>query len=1076
MTAFEANSIDSFGQWVRKRRDALGFTRPGLATRVGCSPVTIKKIERDERQPSRQIAELLADHLVIPDADRDLVIRVARGEFVTSTISSRGLVSLPAFLREPDQSELRKDTPFVAREDELDQLGRYLDAACLGKGRIIFITGEAGEGKTLLAQEFARRAQVREPELIIGTGNCSAHTGSGDPYLPFREILALLTGDIESRWAAGTISTGNARRLWQMVPHTIQALLDVGPDLVDIFIPGPALVMRAEAAAPSATGLLTRLRALVTRHQSRQSQAHLRQGSLFSQYTTVLQTLAKQNPLLLIIDDLQWADEGSANLLFHLGRRLEGHRILVVGLYRPSDIRLGRNGERHPLDPVINELQRQFGKIHVSLTQAGGKEFVEDYLDAIPNQLGPAFGEALYRQTGGHPLFTVEMLRGLQERQELVQDEEGRWVKDALIDWRELPARIEGAIQERISRLPDTARQIAKIASVEGEVFTGQVVARVHGLDERQLASLLGKVLERQHCLVKVWDSQQTATKRLTRYRFRHILFQQYLYDNLTQAERAYFHGEIGSALEQLYGKQVDLIAPQLARHFAIAGEDRRAFNYFVVAGDLAAAAHAHVEAVAHYGQAVEIAQQHEVKEGKLIDVYTKLGRSLELNSEFDRALTIYERMEKVGLQREDSHLELAALMAQVTVYATFTPAYDPDCAEVLANQALVLARALDDQAAEARIMWAMLFVYLTTNRLKQAIESGQRSLALARKLNLREQMAYTLTDLGSHCYLVNGSLDQATAVLDEAHHLWRELDNLPMLANSLSASSLVHVYAGNYRQALDFSDEAFQLSRSIDNLWGQSYSRFRTGWICWERGEPDRAISMMETAIRLAEQSSFMAPQASTRADLAYVYGRLGAVDRGVETAAVALTVAETKAPPFRLIVLAIVAQLYLWQDNLAEAKAVIARGKKDPCVVGWPLHNLAIRVADAKLALRQHNYARALSVTDELLEDLRQMEVREYIPKTLYLQGCALLSLDEKNAARGRLLEARAGATSLGSRPSLWPILVALSQLTDNPVEAQALRQQAREIVEYIAKHSPAALRRSFLSLPAVRAVLDE
>jgi tetratricopeptide (TPR) repeat protein len=1043
---------------------------------VGCSPVTIKKIERDERRPSQQIAALLADHLLIPDADRDAFMRMARGEFVATAISSRDLVSLPAFLRADDRPQPRDETPFVTREKELDQLNAHLDAAFAGKGRVVFITGEAGNGKTRLAQEFVRRAQANHAQLVVANGNCSAHTGIGDPYLPFREMLALLAGDVEARSAAGTVSQRYAQRLWHLVPQTIEALVDAGPDLVDIFMPGPVLVTRAEAAAPRAADLLARLQALVTRHESSQSQAHLQQGALFSQYTRVLQTLARQNPLLLVIDDLQWADAGSINLLFHLGRHLEGHRILVAGLYRPSDIGLGRDGERHPLEPVVNELQRQSGNIRIVLSEADGRQFVEALVDTEPNHLDQAFRDALYEQTGGHPLFTVEMLRGLQARGDLFQDEEGQWTKGAVLDWRKLPARIEGVIQERIGRLPADVRDMLKVASVEGEVFSAEVVARVQGVSEREVLGPLGETLDRQHRLVKVWDTQQIGSKQVTHYRFRHILFQQYLDDSLHEAERVFYHRAVGNELESLYGERADKIAPRLARHFAIAGDGRRALDYFIQAGDRAMAAQANVEAVAHYSQGALIARQREMSTEQRAHLYVRLGRSLELNSEFDRALTIYQEMEAEASQRGDEPLALAALMAQVTLYATFTPVYDPERAETLAHEALALARHLGDEAAEAKILWTLLFVYLITNRIDQAVASGERSLALARRLDLREQMAYTLNDLGSHCYLVGGPLDKAIAALHEASALWRELDNRPMLANSRAGAALVHMYAGKFSESLAFSDEALAMSQAIDNLWGQSYSRFRTGYIYWERGEPDKAIAVMEACIDAGERSGFTASQVAARADLADVYGHLGAIERGIGVAQLAGEIAETKAPPFRPYALAVLAQLYLWQDRLAEAAAVIGEGEQDPYTAGWPLHYLPVRLVAGELARRRGEFERTLALSGGLLADLHHIGAAMFIPTTLYLQGQALLGLKRQEAGRSCLQEAATGAKAMGARASLWPILFTLSQLADDATEAEALRQEAREIVTAIAQHAPSPeLRQSFLKLVDVRAVLE-
>ncbi|MDT8305510.1 MAG: AAA family ATPase [Anaerolineae bacterium] len=1066
----------SFGEWVQQRRGALGLTRPDLARNVGCAPVTIKKIERDERRPSQQIAALLAEHLLIPDADRDAFMRMARGEFVAAPISSRDLVSLPAFLRAGERAKERDETPFVTREAELGQLDAHLDAAFAGKGRVVFITGEAGNGKTRLAQEFVRRAQANHAQLVVAHGNCSAHTGIGDPYLPFREILALLAGDVEARWAAGTVSASYAQRLWHLVPQTIEALLDAGPDLVDIFMPGPALVTRAEAAAPRAADLLARLKGLVARHESRQSQAHLQQGALFSQYTRVLQTLARQNPLLLVIDDLQWADAGSISLLFHLGRHLEGHRILVAGLYRPSDIGLGRDGERHPLEPAVNELQRLSGNIHIVLSEADGRAFVEALVDTEPNRLDQAFCDALYAQTGGHPLFTVEMLRGLQARGDLVQDEAGRWTKGGVLDWKKLPARIEGVIQERIGRLPADAREMLKVASVEGEVFKAEVVARVQGLDEREVLGSLGETLDRQHRLVKVWENQQIGTKQVTHYRFRHILFQQYLDDNLHAAERVYYHRAVGNELEALYGERADRIAPDLARHFAIAGDEGRALDYFIQAGDRAMAAQANVEAAAHYSQGVAIARQREMSTEQRAHLYIRLGRALELNSEFERALTIYKEMEGEAGQRGDEHLALAALMAQVTLYATFTPVYDPERAETLAQEALALARRLGDEAAEAKILWALLFVYLITNRREQAVASGERSLALARRLDLREQMAYTLNDLGSHCYLVGGPLEKAVAALREASELWRELDNRPMLANSLAGAALVHMYAGKFSESLAFSDEALAMSRAIDNVWGQSYSRFRTGYIYWERGEPDQAIAVMEACIDAGERSGFTASQVAARADLADVYGHLGAMERGMAVAQRALEIAETKAPPFRLYALAVLAQLYLWQDGLTEAAAVIAEGEQNPFAAGWPLHYLPVRLAAAELALRRGECERARALSAGLRADIQRSGAAMYMPKTLSIQGQALLGLERQEGARACLEEAATAAKAMGARASLWPILFALSQAVDDQGAAQMLRQQAGEIVTTIAGRAPSPeLRQSFIHRADIRLVLE-
>src|SRR5690606_38146006 len=162
------------------------------------------------------------------------------------------------------------------------------------------------------------------------------------------------------------------------------------------------------------------------------------------------------------VDDLQWADTASTGLLFRLGRRVSNNRILVVGLYRPSDVALGRDHERHPLEPVVNELKRYHGDLEIDLEPAvtgRGQEFIDAFLDQEPNTLGADFRDSLHEHTGGHPLFTVELLRSLQESGHLHRDATGSWVVDPGLDLSTMPSRVEGVIEERLGRLTENLRR-----------------------------------------------------------------------------------------------------------------------------------------------------------------------------------------------------------------------------------------------------------------------------------------------------------------------------------------------------------------------------------------------------------------------------------------------------------------------------------------------------------------------------------------------------------------------------------------------------------------------------------------
>jgi DNA-binding SARP family transcriptional activator/predicted ATPase len=546
---------------------------------------------------------------------------------------------------------------FVARDEELARLHRWADLALNGRGGVVFITGDAGRGKTSLIQEFIRRAQVRWSDLIMAGGNCNAYTGPGDPYLPFREVLGLLTGDIDALWTAGAISREHARRLWDIFPRVVTALVEAGPDLLNTFITAPALLRRAVAYSTGGmsqqAGWLDELKTLVARKATLPNDPNIQQNALFEQYMRVLMALAREHPLLLILDDLQWADSASISLLFHLSRRLAERRILIVGAYRPEEIAIGRQGERHPLELVVHELQRTFGDILIDLDQAEGRQFVEQYLGTEPNRLSAAFRETFYRQTSGHPLFTVELLRGMEERGDLVKDSQGYWVEGKALDWKTLPSRVEAVIAERIARLDPASRQALEIASVEGETFTAEVVAQVGSTDKQEVARRLSVELDRRHRLVRAQEIQHLGARRLSRYRFQHILYQNYLYGSLDPVARMYLHEAVGTALEALYGSEAREIAIPLARHFQQAGIAEKAIEYLLAAGEQARQSSANVEAIAHLNQALEIIKtlpESPERARRELDCLVALGiplvvvrghASKEVERAYDRALEL---------------------------------------------------------------------------------------------------------------------------------------------------------------------------------------------------------------------------------------------------------------------------------------------------------------------------------------------------------------------------------------------------------------------------------------------------
>jgi transcriptional regulator with XRE-family HTH domain len=248
------NDIVSFGDWVRRRRKALDLTQATLASKVGCAVVTIKKIEQDQRRPSQTMARLLADQLEVSEANREKFVQMGRGEYVPELSSPVADIlaespqpEIPSFPSHsaPTPEVAPKQSLFVGRELELADLESHLEMVLAGHGRVILISGEAGRGKTTLMAEFARRAQANHPELITTSGNCNAFFGVGDPYLPFRDTISLLVGDLDTSWLGGPILREQGQRLWHFAPLTIRTIVEHSPDLINTLVPGITLLRQA---------------------------------------------------------------------------------------------------------------------------------------------------------------------------------------------------------------------------------------------------------------------------------------------------------------------------------------------------------------------------------------------------------------------------------------------------------------------------------------------------------------------------------------------------------------------------------------------------------------------------------------------------------------------------------------------------------------------------------------------------------------------------------------------------------------------------------------------------------------
>ncbi len=505
---------------------------------------------------------------------------------------------------------------FVARERELDKLVGFLSRMLARQGQVALITGEAGSGKTALLNEFARQALAHHPDLLVVGGRCNAYAGLGQPYQPFVEIIQMLSGDWDLLPWFEHLPVEDQNRLGLITSSVAEILVRVAPDILDRFINRANLARRLQNQDTKQQAKPTWQKVISKVPTPSVALTRLETSILFEQVTRFLIEIAHQRPLVLLMDDLQWIDPGSAALLFHLVQHIANSRILILAAYRSGEINLpGKTGD-HPLFGIVTELQRYAGNIRVDLDQVDEQAFVSSYLEKDPllkpNKLDETFRTALALHTGGNPLFTIELLRSLQARGDLYLTRDGYWVSSPTLDWQHLPERVEAAIAGRVARLPIKWLEWLLTASVEGESFTAEALARVHKVEENELIKDLSGPLSMArigHRLIRAEGTQWLGVEgqqntQLSRYRFRHILFQTYLYQQLDPVERSRRHAAVGFALEELYAAQSDIRvshAAELARHFDAGGLSEKAASYHLEAGHQAVYLASAQVAIAHY-------------------------------------------------------------------------------------------------------------------------------------------------------------------------------------------------------------------------------------------------------------------------------------------------------------------------------------------------------------------------------------------------------------------------------------------------------------------------------------------
>jgi DNA-binding winged helix-turn-helix (wHTH) protein len=508
---------------------------------------------------------------------------------------------------------LDRSSFYVGREAAMTQLHAALANTLAGHGRIALIEGEPGIGKTRTAEEVAAVAAARGVRVLLGR----CYEGAGAPaFWPWIQVVrAYLVGT--SRAAALLAMDRGTADLAQIVPE-IGEWLDTPP--------------------PPAT--------------SESPQTRFR---LFDSMTAFLQRASRVQPLMVMLDDLHWADKPSLLLLQFLAQELSASRLLVLGTYRNVAL-----GLQHPLTECLGDLARAEGAQHIALEGLGTNEvrrFIEATTGTAP---GVALVEAVVAYTGGNPFFVGEIVRLLasEHAENVLRAPAGAGSPPAALP---IPRSVREAVLRRTERLSAGCRRVLALAGVIGREFDLAVLTEALRAEQQAATQADALAAVDEAVAARLVEALPGVPAR---HRFAHALVGETLYGALAQGERARLHGAVGAAIEAVHRADLEPHVTALAHHFAEAaalGDGERAAAYARRAGDRAAETWAYEEAAAQYERALLLGTQASARDR--LPLLLGQGENLWKAGELSRAKAVFQRAAALARsERAPRELARAAL------------------------------------------------------------------------------------------------------------------------------------------------------------------------------------------------------------------------------------------------------------------------------------------------------------------------------------------------------------------------------------------------------------------------------
>jgi DNA-binding winged helix-turn-helix (wHTH) protein/tetratricopeptide (TPR) repeat protein len=749
-----------------------------------------------------EIRKVLRDH---PKTPQYIETVPRRGYQFIAPVRERPAPALAAAASQPTRRHV------VGREQALSELREQLRAAVCGQRQGVFVCGEPGIGKTALVDEFQCQASSDVPVLRIARGQCIEAYGGTEAYYPILEAL-------------GQLCAGS----------------------------GAAPIV--EILAAQAPTWLVQFPALLTeRHREvlRQEILGATRERMLREILTAFDAIAAETPLLLVLEDLQWVDHSTVDLIAALARRRTTAKLMLIATSRTLDLLPSDHALRAlKQDLLVHQLSQRIDLEPLAEAQ------VAEYLRAESPQgnLPKGLAELVYRHSGGNPLFMVAVVDHLTQRG-FIAKENGNWQVRVPLEEIELgvPETLRQMIEAQIERLSEKEQLALEAASVQGVAFSGSVCAAVINGDVAEYENLYDSMAHRRRIVHEVGVQEFPVGTVSRRYEFLHALYREVLYQRQSSLRRRKLHRYIGERLEALYSPQPSEVGSELAHHFEESGDWPRTIKYQQLAADTAQQRHADSEVSTLMHRALSLVSRLPEMDRASAEtaILEKLASTYVLSMDA-RALEIYERLAERAAFYGLLDVEVHALMEMAFFWAWTN---SQRCLEVLDRAMERSTRQADPSArAKSRMRCSFLRIWADAWKDDDAVVCRE-ALREIRQAGDPVALAPHLIDNSFLLFMCSEYRESRRSALEGLAILTEGRKENPCASvpqiNGSTAAYLAELFLGEWGEALQKLDSTLvTLTKNGNDGWAQALRIWRA---CLNVQAMDfsGALGICESAVR---------------------------------------------------------------------------------------------------------------------------------------------------------------------------------------------------------------------------------